>query len=574
MGNGVVSPGGSGGPGNSGIGTGTATATGTGTATNLPYLQQIQNRKFSIVKKGYDQSEVEEFLKQVSAMMSELLEEQAQFLMSDNSKASAQEHMKDIEAKAERRMQAAVVEADRLRTEARRVLENATQQAQEMENVARYKAEQTVGEAERSKQKILGDLMSRRKEAQAHVEMLRAARDELLVSFSQVQHITAQAVEPLDNALDRAKAAADKAVEQFRNREAEIEAETAQATGDAVAADAGTADAVGDAGTADAAAGDAHPDAQAEVDAGVGVSADAPEEPQVLEEVTVSAAGQVGDEAAGAGADGDEAADAGAAGDEAGKTELTDIFARLREQEIAGAESGQTDDGEADEEKGDSQKKTGAGKKGRAKKKSRRKTARAKGELPADKLPDDELPDDKLADDELPGAEDALGGELSGAEDALGGGVQTDGGEQTDGTETDGVSAEAADVARDEGAATQPEQAQSEQLRRRLKQSLTQDESRVLQAIHKFHGKPSKLDALKGALLEQAPRQEIFVEISAEVTYETRLAEMLLYPISQQLDACDLQHGDTKTLVQQVRDIYRQFAHEKIPALADELSGS
>ena len=178
-------------------------------------LLDIQSRTFATARRGYDRAEVDAFLKRLSETISGLLEESAG-LSADSGTDLAPEAiaestaiLEDAEARASRRLHAATLEADRLRTEARRTLDKAIKEAQEVENAARANAEQMTAEATEMRQQILRDLLRRRKEAQTHVEMLRAARDELMNVFDQVRRITAQVKDPLDSALDRAKQAAD-----------------------------------------------------------------------------------------------------------------------------------------------------------------------------------------------------------------------------------------------------------------------------------------------------------------------------------------------------------------------------
>ena len=206
-------------------------------------LLDIQSRTFATARRGYDRAEVDAFLKRLAETISGLLEESAG-LSADSGTDLAPEAiaestaiLEDAEARASRRLHAATLEADRLRTEARRTLDKAIKEAQEVENAARANAEQMTAEATEMRQQILRDLLRRRKEAQTHVEMLRAARDELMNVFDQVRRITAQVKDPLDSALDRAKQAADIAAKRTQEEpqesltQFEAELQTARLSG-------------------------------------------------------------------------------------------------------------------------------------------------------------------------------------------------------------------------------------------------------------------------------------------------------------------------------------------------------
>ena len=206
-------------------------------------LLDIQSRTFATARRGYDRAEVDAFLKRLAETISGLLEESAG-LSADSGTDLAPEAiaestaiLEDAEARASRRLHAATLEADRLRTEARRTLDKAIKEAQEVENAARANAEQMTAEATEMRQQILRDLLRRRKEAQMHVEMLRAARDELMNVFDQVRRITAQVKDPLDSALDRAKQAADIAAKRTQEEpqesltQFEAELQTARLSG-------------------------------------------------------------------------------------------------------------------------------------------------------------------------------------------------------------------------------------------------------------------------------------------------------------------------------------------------------
>lgn len=109
---------------------------------------------------------------------------------------------------------------------------------------------------------------------------------------------------------------------------------------------------------------------------------------------------------------------------------------------------------------------------------------------------------------------------------------------------------------------------------RQLKRGHTEDESRVLQAIQKFHGKPRKLKDLTFAIMDSELRLATYqAALHQAISMET-LNQVLLLPLAEALDSCELQLSDSKSLIQQVREIYRQFSQNAIPVAAAELASS
>lgn len=445
---------------------------------------QIQNRQFTVVRRGYDRAEVSEFLNQISTMMAELLKEQAAILATqddgadrlktgseasdpDGSDQVSSEQMaavEDIEARAARRLNAASLEADRLRSEARRVLEVANAEVRELEATAKAKAEQLTTEAQQTRQKIMADLMRRRKEAQAHVEMLRAARDELLASFAQVQRITAQAAEPLDGVLERAKSAADNAVKQLREQQHDTaeQLEVADVHEVVEHIDEGKQDAGRKAKGQDVGRKAKGQDADRKAKRAAVVE-EAPqsteaEVPQPHEEAELEA-------------------------------KLSSIFARLHE-------------GESTEPQPESQ--------------------------PPEPQPPEPQPTPQPPEPQ-PAEQQTISPPSSVSQ-----------------TETELV--------------------------RQLKRAHTEDESRVLQAIQKFHGKPRKQKALTNEIMNSELRLDSYKTVLDDETSKEVLTRVLLVPLAEELSSCPLLLSDSKSLIQQVRDIYRQFSEKTISVVADELA--
>lgn len=113
--------------------------------------------------------------------------------------------------------------------------------------------------------------------------------------------------------------------------------------------------------------------------------------------------------------------------------------------------------------------------------------------------------------------------------------------------------------------------AQIEDLKRQIKRALTTDESKVLQAIHRLHKKaPKKAEELQSVLADQDARTGEFAQLLPAPPHD--IQSLLVVPLAADLSACDIEEADTKTLVQQVRDVYRSFSQEQIAPAAAELA--
>ena len=488
-------------------------------------LLDIQSRTFATVRRGYDRAEVDAFLKRLAETMSELLEERtmlsadAATALDSEAIAESTAVLEDAEARASRRLHAATLEADRLRTEARRTLDKAIKEAQEVENAARANAEQITNEAAEMRQQILRDLLRRRKEAQTHVEMLRAARDELLNVFNQVRRITAQVKDPLDSALDRAKQAADAAAKRAQEEpqesltQFEAELQTARLSGvipvpaeDALASPEIPEEA------SPAALADEPAAVSAPVEAVELATAEPAAEP-IVERASVSEA-----------ADEPEADEpVGNSQPEAFAPELDDIFARLRETAAESAESAEPDRSSKPEQDEPSEKPAKSSRKRTARKKASKKSPEKKAAA-AEASEGEKTPESATSEDL---DEHASGEELP--DDRL------------------------------------------EDLKRQIRLALTTDESRVLQAIHRLHNKaPKKTEELSTVLSNQDARTAEFAELLP--ASQLHIQSLLVDPLSSSLSACDIAESDTKTLVQQVRNVYRSFSQEQIAPAAAELA--
>ena len=504
-------------------------------------LLDIQSRTFATARRGYDRAEVDAFLKRLSETISGLLEERtvlsadAAAALDPEAIAESTAILEDAEARASRRLHAATLEADRLRTEARRTLDKAIKEAQEVENAARANAEQMTAEATEMRQQILRDLLRRRKEAQMHVEMLRAARDELMNVFDQVRRITAQVKDPLDSALDRAKQAADIAAKRTQEEpqesltQFEAELQTARLSG-VIPIPV-----------------EAAPEAVVAEE----VVAEAAVEPvgTVVEYSELSEAGAVD---SGPAAEPAEELNGGQADElssehheevfsEPSEPELENIFARLREAD-ATAEVASEPEMQA---KPSSKKSTR--KKAARKKTSKKKAADEKAAEEPDA--DDPAADDPVADlqvaDVSVADEDDFAADAPAADDPI----------------AEAPAAPAADS---------PD-AEIEDMKRRIKRALTTDESRVLQAVHRLHKKaPKKAEELRSVLADQDTRTEEFAQALPASAHD--IQSLLVSPLAASLSACDIEEADTKALVQQVRDVYRAFSQERIAPVAAELA--
>lgn len=509
-------------------------------------LLDIQSRTFATARRGYDRAEVDAFLKRLSETISGLLEERT--VLSADAVADLDPEviaettaiLEDAEARASRRLHAATLEADRLRTEARRTLDKAIKEAQEVENASRANAEQITAEATEMRQQILRDLLRRRKEAQMHVEMLRAARDELLNVFNQVRRITAQVKDPLDSALDRAKQAADMAAKRTQEEpqesltQFEAELQTARLSGVIpipVETERETErEAVpGDAGPAGAASVEELPPVP---------EAELPAVPEAVpaDEPSVAAV-----------AEPDEAQDEGDQLElSAPEPELENIFARLRES-VSHPDQQQSPEQEQPEAKAASQ--SAQSGKSSKKKVSSKKTAKKKASGKSSKKTVPEMPGDAASEAATPDAE------LAPVPDAV-----SDLGSAPD-IATGDIPDEAPSVS----------DAQIEDLKRQIKRALTTDESKVLQAIHRLHKKaPKKAEELQSVLADQDARTGEFAQLLPAPPHD--IQSLLVVPLAADLSACDIEEADTKTLVQQVRDVYRSFSQEQIASAAAELA--
>ena len=501
-------------------------------------LLDIQSRTFATARRGYDRAEVDAFLKRLSETISGLLEERtvlsadAAAALDPEAIAESTAILEDAEARASRRLHAATLEADRLRTEARRTLDKAIKEAQEVENAARANAEQMTAEATEMRQQILRDLLRRRKEAQMHVEMLRAARDELMNVFDQVRRITAQVKDPLDSALDRAKQAADIAAKRTQEEpqesltQFEAELQTARLSG--------------------------------VIPIPVEVAPEAAVAEEVVEEAAVEPVGTVveyselseaGAVDSGPAAEPAEELNGGQAGElssehheevfsEPSEPELENIFARLREAD-ATAEVASEPEMQAKP----------SSKKSTRKKAARKKTSKKKAS--DEKAAEEPDADDPAADDPVADLQVA---DVSAADE--------------DDFAADAPAADA--PAADDPAPDVPD-AEIEDMKRRIKRALTTDESRVLQAVHRLHKKaPKKAEELKKALTDQDARTEEFAQALPASAHD--IQSLLVSPLAASLSACDIEEADTKALVQQVRDVYRAFSQERIAPVAAELA--
>ena len=555
-------------------------------------LLDIQSRTFATARRGYDRAEVDAFLKRLSETISGLLEERT-VLSADTATALDPEAvaestaiLEDAEARASRRLHAATLEADRLRTEARRTLDKAIKEAQEVENAARANAEQMTAEAAEMRQQILRDLLRRRKEAQMHVEMLRAARDELMNVFDQVRRITAQVKDPLDSALDRAKQAADIAAKRTQEEpqesltQFEAELQTARLSGvipipveadreAAVGEDAVEGVALTDAGPtgagpADEAAASMEPSGSFAEDARrqPAVSELAASEPAISEplasgpSVEPAPVAEAAEEPVAAvvaePAERDDGWHDGEVQLEHDEPELENIFARLRESASRPEEQTAREAESADEAEAESQSeppKKSSKKKAASKKKAKKKASKKSARKTASEMPDDADSEAATSDAELASASDIPPADIPDAAPLV-------------------SDAQASDVQISDSSVSD---AQIEDLKRQIKRAVTTDESKVLQAIHRLHRKaPKKAEELRSVLADQDARAGEFAKLLPAPAHD--IQSLLVAPLAASLSACDIEEADTKALVQQVRDVYRAFSQERIATAAAELA--
>lgn len=514
-------------------------------------LLDIQSRTFATARRGYDRAEVDAFLKRLAETISELLEERnvlsadAVADLDPEAIAESTTILEDAEARASRRLHAATLEADRLRTEARRTLDKAIKEAQEVENAARANAEQITAEAAEMRQQILRDLLRRRKEAQTHVEMLRAARDELLNMFNQVRRITAQVKDPLDSALDRAKQAADTAAKRTQEEpqesltQFEAELQTARLSGVIpIPVEAEREVAPAEVAPAEAGLGDSAPVDAAPVEELPPVSEDElPAAPEAVpaNEPSVAIAAEYAEAQ-----DGEDQLELSAP-----EPKLENIFARLRES-VSHPETQSPEQQQSEAQAASQTVKSGKSskKKVSSKKKAKKKASGKSGKKTVPEMPHDAASEAATPDEELAPVSDAVS-DIESSPDIA-----------------------AADIP---DAAPSVSDAQLEDLKRQIKRALTTDESKVLQAIHRLHKKaPKKAEELLSVLADRDARTEEFAQLLPAPTRD--IQSLLVVPLAADLSACDIEKADTKTLVQQVRDVYRSFSQEQIAPAAAELA--
>ena len=551
-------------------------------------LLDIQSRTFATARRGYDRAEVDAFLKRLSETISGLLEERtvlsadAAAALDPEAIAESTAILEDAEARASRRLHAATLEADRLRTEARRTLDKAIKEAQEVENAARANAEQMTAEATEMRQQILRDLLRRRKEAQMHVEMLRAARDELMNVFDQVRRITAQVKDPLDSALDRAKQAADIAAKRTQEEpqesltQFEAELQTARLSGvipipvEAAPEAAVEGVALTDAGLADEAAASMEPSGSFAEDARHQPTASEPaiseplaSGPSVEPAPAAEAAEEPGAAVVAEPAERDDGWHDGEVQLEHDEPELENIFARLRESASRPEEQTAREAESADEAEAESQSeptKKSSKKKAASKKTAKKKTSKKPARKTASEMRDDADSEAATSDAELASAADNPPADIPDVAPSV--------------SEVQAADAPAADDPIAEAPAAPADDspdAEIEDMKRRIKRALTTDESRVLQAVHRLHKKaPKKAEELKKALTDQDTRTEEFAQALPASAHD--IQSLLVSPLAANLSACDIEEADTKALVQQVRDVYRAFSQERIAPVAAELA--
>jgi DivIVA domain-containing protein len=224
----------------------------------------IHARAFTVGFRGYDQSEVREFLNRLSAEVRSLRDDAERM---ESNWRSAEERAARPPVLDEETLMAAVGEetaailrtarasaaelrnkagedADRIREEAEGLLDEKTKAAEEaaeaivvgaraeaaaMLETARAEAEQirakaeqdhnlTVEGANATRERILEDLSRRRRVATVQIEQLRAGRERLLESYAVVRRTLEEAQEELSRADAEARAAADE-VGRRMNRE-------------------------------------------------------------------------------------------------------------------------------------------------------------------------------------------------------------------------------------------------------------------------------------------------------------------------------------------------------------------
>ncbi|HVA73154.1 MAG TPA: DivIVA domain-containing protein [Acidimicrobiales bacterium] len=228
--------------------------------------ESIHARAFTVGFRGYDQSEVRDFLNRLAAeirslreqaerfesqwhsaeeraarppvldeetLMAAVGEETAAILRTARASAAdlrnkAAEDADRIRLESEGLLgektkeaeEAAAAIVDEARTEAERILERVRAEAEQIRAKADQDRTLTIEGANATREKILEDLSRRRRVATVQIEQLRAGRERLLESYAVVRRTLEEAQEELTKADAEARAAADE-VGRKLNRETE-----------------------------------------------------------------------------------------------------------------------------------------------------------------------------------------------------------------------------------------------------------------------------------------------------------------------------------------------------------------
>ena len=195
----------------------------------------VASAQFTVVRRGYREEEVRDFLRQVSVEMARLLErerflenelkalkargpvdvssideatitemlgaEAARVLsaareaaqaMRDRAAESAEQIVKDASREASRLLEESTIEASRRRTDV------STEAEQELE-LAKQQGREMVAEVRAYRERVLADVAKRTEEARRELERLVHERERLLVAFERAKHVAGDVVGDLSD---------------------------------------------------------------------------------------------------------------------------------------------------------------------------------------------------------------------------------------------------------------------------------------------------------------------------------------------------------------------------------------
>ncbi len=162
---------------------------------------------------GEETAKVIEAANRAAADIRTKAEESVARLLRDAQDRAAQMH-RDAEAVLEQKTKEAEEAAAAIRAEGDGLIQRARADAEAATEAAQQRGREMVTEAQRVRERVLRDLVRRRKTLREQIEQLQAGRDRLIKAFAVVRSTIEVATEELDIVLPEAKAAADEALQR------------------------------------------------------------------------------------------------------------------------------------------------------------------------------------------------------------------------------------------------------------------------------------------------------------------------------------------------------------------------